>query len=784
MKLQSLGVLFVLIILPIILVLTYYVQLQVDTVELQTQYDSKLLDSTYDAMSSFEINTANEDLSTVSDSLRTIVEASTNTFFNTLATNLGMSNASKSALEPYIPAVLYTLYDGYYIYAPTKTVDFVKTEKGTPAIIGEPGVRYLGNGKFEYTGDETHIVDQKDLVADGLEELYGSVLTWDNAPHDPADPKKGKYKNKSLLKSYIPYSARYHQTDGQTVMDVTCVFTLDNFVSIEGTVISNGTDPKIRNEEYYTKSGYLIGQDSVEITIGGRPIAKLEGGADDKIMLPLYNQETVKKLIESGQYDVIVKIKEDPSATIEYKSDTAFKSKQSKIDEINRLKTEIEKGNEVEKNNKAINELQYELDLMSASIYYSQAQLFSIWVHNTFGKLRENSLVQISGQDYASIEGVEQVLHDFKNKGPNDYVFGFSGDQLKINDHSNFFRHKTAVIRDSIQYNLNLAMSTYNMNAVKGYEYSMPVLSTEEWNQIINNVSIVSFMQGFKCGLSVYNNYKVVSSTNNEFMPIEENMYFIPIDNFNDTNSIAHRINCEKLDKDAEKYLAFTSKDLKYDKIYDKNSKLAPYKYDHRNYSCYDCIVDGNHSGYNLFDNKTLDPHGPLNDTQRSNLRKAYYIGIAKERNNTYKMNAFDISDGYEFIFSSFSNKDVEQTDIIHDSSLSIKNIKAVEVVVGTLYASDRNETTLSFRVSADGIPVNDEVYSVTANSLNNNTMYIEFDPNTDLSKKTSKLGKANLHFHIQNANSSLSYKDPNINSDDKEAVFKNSIKSIRVFYK
>ena len=53
MKLHGLGIIFALIVLPIILVMTYYIQLQVDTLILQKKYDSKLLDSTYDARSAF-----------------------------------------------------------------------------------------------------------------------------------------------------------------------------------------------------------------------------------------------------------------------------------------------------------------------------------------------------------------------------------------------------------------------------------------------------------------------------------------------------------------------------------------------------------------------------------------------------------------------------------------------------------------------------------------------------------------------------------------------------------
>ena len=57
MKLQGMSIVFALVIVPLILVLSYYIGLQVDTIELQTEYDSKLLDSTYDAMAAFELNT-------------------------------------------------------------------------------------------------------------------------------------------------------------------------------------------------------------------------------------------------------------------------------------------------------------------------------------------------------------------------------------------------------------------------------------------------------------------------------------------------------------------------------------------------------------------------------------------------------------------------------------------------------------------------------------------------------------------------------------------------------
>ena len=126
MKLQGLGIICAIILLPIAVILSYYIQMQVDTINLRTSYDTKILDATHDAVAALELNTANEKLSNVSDSLRSILEASNNVFFNTLLTDFGMSNASKSTFEPFVPAILYTLYDGYYIYSPTRSPDVLK----------------------------------------------------------------------------------------------------------------------------------------------------------------------------------------------------------------------------------------------------------------------------------------------------------------------------------------------------------------------------------------------------------------------------------------------------------------------------------------------------------------------------------------------------------------------------------------------------------------------------------------------------------------------------------
>lgn len=336
-------------------------------------------------------------------------------------------------------------------------------------------------------------------------------------------------------------------------------------------------------------------------------------------------------------------------------------------------------------------------------------------------------------------------------------------------------------------------MSTYNMNTTEAYSYSMPVMTNDEWQQILSNVSIVSFMQGMKCGLKTYNNYMIVSSTNNEIVTSPEHIYYVQKDNFNDENTEYHSINCQKLmDADSvynpvgsggsgyTQYLSFSSKEVKYDKIYDKYNTILPYKYDHKNLACYDCVNDGNYNTTNIFDETNPDY------TRFANLRRAYYIAVAKERNDIYKMNAVENSEGYEIIYE---NRVGEGTELdSHDSTLPLSDIKAIEVVIGTVKTTDRNETTLSYRpyVGTNSY-LNDTIYSMASNSTKEYTMYIEVDPN-EFGNSTDKVSKNKLHFDIQAENSTSVLKDDTLPEGDykqqKDAVLKASIKYIRVIYK
>lgn len=863
MKLQGMSIIFALVIVPIILVLSYYIGLQVDTIRLQTTYDSKLLDSTYDAMSAFELNTANEDLSTVSDSLRTIIEASYNVFINNLSTNLGMSNANKSHVEPFIPAILYTLYDGYYICAPTKVPTVLTDSDGNAVAVGDEGVTG-STGNYSY--DENYNKDNPPLLNSSVGLDYGQLLYLKDGTNNKytTNINEAKLETKNVLKTYMPYSARYTGAN----FDLTIVYTLDNYVTIEGTI----------GDAYYTKSGYLIPKDSV--TIG---ITNPEGGYSTDVYV--YNQNDIENVIENRLADFTVTVNDSTNTKFvlnkgQTKSDlknkinvlnnaleqtqelwhsinfTSYNTAMDKVKEVYTLQyfenlrdnynvIDLEGGDwsakagqiesiteyntdtdgnklynsgDMEKVAKILKSLitaleaenrntQYELDTMSAVIYYSKAEIFSKWVNDYLCNsstpggcdLLEDNLIEVAGQKYTTIKGVETLEFNF-NTGAK--VFNLTGTApvsvTEIATDSAFYQHKLNVIQMSIQYNLNLAMSTYNNNESYLFEYRMPVIQSSEWEQILTHVSITSFMQGMKCGLKNYNNYRIVSSTNNDILTLPEEIYYVKKDEFNDENSEYHRINCTKIvENDAAgiDYMAFGSKEVKYDKISNKNRDFMNYEYDHKNYACYDCINDGNYLNRDMSGNGKNDAQINIFDTtdtnynSYSNLRRAYYIGVAKERNDTYKMNAFLNSQGYEVLRCDEPGKGSSSPKT---SSLGVDKIKAIELSIGTIYSENASirSAIYTFGYGSETNISNDSYSIATNNSSNNSTQSIRINIIPGKNVGISNFDITKLIPYCSNAGDILkpsNILDENGNPTGKQDAveqLKKAIKYIRVIYK
>lgn len=117
MKIQHLAIIFIIIIVPISFAMSEYIQTQIDTIKLQTEYKEALNSATSAALKAFQINSINNKYSNISDSKIRDIEASINTFYNSLTTSMTQYVSSKSELSVFVPAIVFNLYDGYYIYS-------------------------------------------------------------------------------------------------------------------------------------------------------------------------------------------------------------------------------------------------------------------------------------------------------------------------------------------------------------------------------------------------------------------------------------------------------------------------------------------------------------------------------------------------------------------------------------------------------------------------------------------------------------------------------------------
>ena len=214
MKIQNLAIIFIIIILPISLVFATYTKNRIETINLQSNYDSKLNDATHDALKAYQLNSFSSDTADYTNSKIRDIKASVNTFFNSLSTNFNTLGYTKETLQNYVPAIVYTMYDGYYIYSP-----FTNTWNTQDA-----------NGNLR-------------------DDSIGKEMTQQIVPGN-----QGTYSDNTItygLKPYVYYSCRYKKDSDN---DIIITYSLDNYIQIQGKI----------GGEVVSKYGYLL--DYVEVT--------------------------------------------------------------------------------------------------------------------------------------------------------------------------------------------------------------------------------------------------------------------------------------------------------------------------------------------------------------------------------------------------------------------------------------------------------------------------------------------------------------------------------------
>lgn len=533
MKIQSLAIMFIIIILPISMVLASYTQSRVTTISLQSKYDSKLKDATYDALKAYQLNSLNDNTSEYANSKIRDIKASVNTFFNSIATNFSTAGYSKTTLQNYVPAVVYTMYDGYYIYSP-------------------------------YTN------------------TWGNIYTntWGNIETDQIpNQSSGTYKDGETLyglKPYVYYSCRYKSGDNN---DIVITYSLDNYIAIQGKI----------GGKTVSKYGYVLSDINVisdeEVTYKGITI-NTENGYTENVMV----NGTV------GTYKCIKK-----NGTKYYWDD----SNQKAFSVLNgkRIEQSGISKDEFTNNKNAVN-------------YFREAYEMKNYIENTtfLRELSTNNIVDINtGASYSNAQ--DNPYQSISN------IFNFSNIESKDSD---FNTHKRDVIKYSIERNLSIAISNYNNYSGASVNFQMPKLKETDWDVIMDNISIISFLQGLSIGGKIYNGYSVISNTKNSDVVAEDSIYIKDSYNYlcnvaeNGLNSNAvigvYNINLER-------------------KSGESSSGSTQYYYPITGDFSYDSIVEQN----NINDKYNGNIYNYLALAENKNLAKVYYTALARERYGMYR---------------------------------------------------------------------------------------------------------------------------------------------------
>ena len=532
---------------------------QVKTLSLQNSYDTKLNNATYDALKAFQLNTINSDTSDLSNSKLRDIEASANTFFNSIASNFNMVGYNQDILTEYVPALVYTMYDGYYIYSP-----------------------------YNNTLDNTN----ENIVED---ENKGSDAEILNINNDDATYKQGE--RLTGLKPYIYYSCRYQPNSNS---DFVITYSLDNYITIQGRI--NG----ISVYDY----GYLL--DNITITSSGAVTYRgVEINSNDEIKEYIYDPD--ENQIKEYQYIKLNGVK--------YYYDNNTQKCFSIL------------------NGEKYWQGDYNSSQKTAIKYYKEAYDFTQRVLKTSYTDSKGSnkndgygLSQLMSSDAVDEKG-EKTLDSF---GREEYkIFDSNGKSLEDPD-SNFNQQRLDVIRYSIEKNLSIAIANYNNYSGVTANFLMPKLKEDEWDKIVNNISIISFLQGLNIGGKVYNGYSIITNNKNQETVSEDSIYIITNDN---GEQQYHRANDNDLVNNNNIVEGVLNMDFERKSVIDnvgQNLYFVP-KQNAGNaiVGCYSSIVT--QTNVNVVSN-FYEYIENLNSTNPT-LASAYFTALGRERYGLYKTN-------------------------------------------------------------------------------------------------------------------------------------------------
>lgn len=714
MKLQNMTVIFIIIMIPIIIVTSYYIGLQIKTITMQKDYTVKLQTAAKDSIQALEINTVewNSSSSNLADSKRRDVLAAINTFTTSLANSMGIGGAGKERIQTYIPAIAYTMYDGYYIYSASK-------------------------------------VDTQDTDAKGLTQFNvdGTIKV---------NEKSYQY----ILKPYSPYSARYVNT-GKSI-DITVNYTLDNYIKIYGTV----------KGDYVTKEGYLVvcddnaGVESVDnnsifgIKYRGATITpeylteqiyiEEEGVKEYPYIYDQYDNKQYWDSTENNYFTVNANNQKVYLQTAVVEGDANF----SISNTFRKISVPQESGTDwsVLKIFQILNpdggyKFYYE-DTRGAYVEFSatasevggvtveknkdfsainycvESYVFTKWVKQNLGDITVDALQSPTGGQYNNVDKNAPIFDISASNNPdpeNDDAYATSV----------LAQHKKDVIINTLEKNLAQAQAqAQEMNP--NYEYRLPQLTYDEWEQALSNISIIAYMQGMPIGLKYYNNYTIATSTLNKEYVDPDELYFAGTG-----DQYYHQRNCKQAT--GSDYVGYRSIDY-VAKSYEKDG-TTNYYYPHdkseessntdAELECYYCLV--NRSTYE--DTGT----GRWTNNPYSSWTDSYYNALARER----YMQLDDLEGNYipettDFVVKKTVDKSTTKYGETITYTITVNNNSSSDKA--SVVLEDIFNSNVSNFMTVDSITINETVLNASQYAVEDKNVKITIDNIAKNGRKTIKI--------------------------------------------
>lgn len=651
MKIQSLAIIAIIILLPMTLILSTYISSQAKTLSYQVEYDARLQNSTYDALKAFQMNTANSDTSDIANSKIRDVKAGANSFFDSLANNFNMPGYDRDTLSEYVPAVVFTMYDGYYIYAPyTNTLDTLNQN------IGENG---------EEKGTDAEILDEKredDYKTEDGEEVGAQDIRY----YDKQDLKG--------LKPYVYYSARYNYNGA----DITITYSLDNYIVIHGEKdnkaidisgylltdvgyddsnnVSNGK-PGINSTATYR--GVTIDAETESKGTGISENVYLSGETFDAALGATPGDANVEKrlvqpcrMINGVRYYEIRGENGIDTHTVWAMLNGSWRQQNypSYTEEIRqRLDATKVKTKDVIVNTNALEYFQDAVNFKDEIASFGLQNLtIGDMIINYIGD--DGNVKDIKYKDYCDLYRDEKndsislsylgdptkSIFDGLGSTSNGQVFPNEGNNVTIEEkQSNFNVHRLGVIRYSIEKNLSVAINNFNVYSTSSTDFEMPKLDEEEWDLIYDNVCIMTFLQGLSIGGKIYSGHSVVPNTDNKEVVKEDSIYIVGNNNkvykptYSDL-SVFGGINSAK---------ARWKMDFKRSATEDLTTGVVNYFYRYPEdvktgdtWFAYDSIVTPEKN------NATDNMYQYIDNCGDDNLKKVYYTALARVRWGMYRV--------------------------------------------------------------------------------------------------------------------------------------------------